>query len=164
MKALARSVTGGGTRRVYIVGGGTAVLLGWRPSTIDADLHADDDAVFKDIQTIKEALAINIEFVRPEDSVPRLSGSEDRHVFIQSIGAVRFFHYDPYAQLLSKVVRGFARDMQDARRFISSGMVDPECFRRLVLAIPAADYVKYPSISTAAVVEAVEKFLEDVGP
>jgi hypothetical protein len=28
---------------VYLLGGGTAVLQGWRPSTIDADLYADKD-------------------------------------------------------------------------------------------------------------------------
>ena len=54
MKELARSAPGRRAYRVYLVGGGTAVLLGWRDSTIDADLYSDREEVFRDIQKIKE--------------------------------------------------------------------------------------------------------------
>lgn len=60
MSELARTAPRGGSYRVYLVGGGTAVLAGWRPATIDADLHADDDEVFRDIQGIKERLRLNL--------------------------------------------------------------------------------------------------------
>jgi hypothetical protein len=40
-----------------------------------------------------------------------------RHVFIETIGAISFYHYDPYAQILSKIVRGFQRDLDDAQHF-----------------------------------------------
>ncbi len=69
MGELARTAPRGGMFRVYLVGGGTAVLAGWRSATIDADLCADRDEVFRDIQGIKERLQLNIEFVRPEDFV-----------------------------------------------------------------------------------------------
>jgi hypothetical protein len=144
---------------VYFVGGGTAVLLGWRASTIDADLHADDDAIFHDVQGIKERLELNIEFARPEDFVPPLAGTAGRHVLVETIGRVSFLHYDPYAQLLSKVVRGFDRDLKDAERFIESGMVDPERFRSLVNGITDAAYAKYPALSRDAVRDAVDDFL-----
>ncbi len=111
--------------RVYIVGGGTAVHSGWRTSTIDADLFSADEAVFEDVQGIKERLELNIEFARPEDFVPALEGTPERHLFISTIGKISFFHYDPYAQLFSKVVRGFRQDLSDAEHFLSSGMVDP---------------------------------------
>ena len=159
MQELARCAPVRGQFRVYFVGGGTAVHSGWRESTIDADLHSDTDAVFRDIQAVKERLELNIEFARPEDFVPPLAGSRDRHVFIQAIGRVSFYHYDPYAQLLSKVVRGFSRDLEDARMFLQSGMVDAERFRSLVEAIPETAYAKYPAIARAAVSEAVEAFL-----
>jgi len=159
MKELAASAPARKSYRIYFVGGGTAVLAGWRPSTIDADLYADDDAVFRDIQKIKERLDLNVELVRPEDFVPPLAGAADRHVFIEAIGKVGFYHYDPYSQLLSKVVRGFARDVHDAAQFVSSGMVDPERFADLVHRIPAKAYAKYPSLSRKAVLAAVDAFV-----
>ena len=78
---------------------------------------------------------------------------------METVGRVSFFHYDPYAQVLAKVVRGFERDMLDARAFLKSGMVEPARLRALVEAIPASAYAKYPSLSRAAVLQAVEAFL-----
>ena len=159
MRELARSARPNRSYRIYLVGGGTAVLEGWRESSIDADLYAKQDDIFRDVQGIKERLHLNIEFARPEDFVPPLEGTESRHVFIETVGRVSFYHYDPYAQLLSKVVRGFARDLADARAFIASGMVDPEQFRQLVAAVPESIYSKYPRLSSAAVRAAVDDFL-----
>lgn len=156
MQELSRTAPPDGSFRVYFVGGGTAVAAGWRTATIDADLHADDPAVFQDIQGIKERLDLNIEFARPEHFVPPLAGSADRHVFVDRIGNVEFYHYDPYAQLLSKVVRGFRKDLLDAERFVTSGMVDPDGFVRLVEDIPDSVYARYPNLSRAAVEGAVE--------
>jgi hypothetical protein len=159
MQALARSAPGRRRYRVFFVGGGTAVHAGFRASTIDADLWADDDAVFRDVQQIKERLRLNIEFARPEAFVPPLDGSEGRHLFIRTVGRVSFYHYDPYAQLLSKVVRGFDRDLQDAGNFLSSGMVDATRFRSLVRGIPDEAWANYPTLSRPAVLDAVEDFL-----
>jgi hypothetical protein len=159
MDELARSAPRGRSFRVFVVGGGTAVQVGWRSSTIDADLFADDDAVFRDVQRIKERLGLNIEFARPEDFVPALAGSDERHVFIETVGRVSFYHYDPYAQILSKLVRGFNRDMADAEGFVASGMVDPVRLRRLVFEIPEKAYARYPSLSRKAVLEVVEEFV-----
>lgn len=163
MKALAHSAPRRGSYRVYFIGGGTAVMAGWRVSTIDADLYSDTEAIFREVQAIKERLQLNIEFARPEDFVPALAGSASRHVFIETVGAVSFYHYDPYAQLLSKVVRGFNRDMLDASSFVTSGMVDPKRFRSLVNGITEAAYAKYPALSRRAVLEAVNEFLSQHG-
>lgn len=160
MKELARTAPRGGARRVYLLGGGTAVYLGWRRSSIDVGLFSDRHDVFGDIQAIKERLNINIELARPEHFVPPLKGTQDRHVLIDTMGSVSFFHYDPYAQLLSKVVRGFRRDLDDAHDFVRCGMVDPKRFRDLVAAIPDSAYAKYPSLSKRGVEGAVEAFLE----
>ncbi len=162
MRELARSAPRRGSYRVFFVGGGTAVLEGWRESTIDADLCSDGEEIFRDIQGIQERLELHIEFARPEDFVPALAGSAERHVLLEKIGKVSFYHYDPYAQLLSKVVRGFDRDMQDARKFLASGMVDGKRFRSLVKAIPKAAYSKYPALSPNAVLEAVDDFLSRI--
>lgn len=159
MAELARTAPTGKSFQVHVVGGGTAVLAGWRAATIDADLYAEDEAVFRDVPRIKERLRVNVEFVRPEHFVPALEGSAGRHLLIERMGDVEFFHYDPYAQLLSKVVRGFRKDMLDAENFIRSGMVDPSRFRALVAAIPDSGYLKYPQLDRAAVESAVDRFL-----
>ena len=159
MKELAHSLSDRARHRVFIVGGGTALLKGWRASTLDLDLYSDDDRVFHDVQGIKERLDMNIEFARPEDFVPPLGGTEERHVFIDRVGRIDFFHYDPYAQLLSKIVRGFAQDLDDAAHLIGSGMVEPSRFRTLVGAIPDKSYAKYPALTKAGVLGAVESFL-----
>ena len=163
MRELARSARPNRSYRIYLVGGGTAVLEGWRESSIDADLYAKQDDIFRDVQDIKERLQLNIEFARPEDFVPALDGTEARHVFIDTMGAVSFYHYDPYAQLLSKVVRGFARDLADADAFVASGMVDPDRFRSLVRGIRESAYARYPRLSSTAVRRTVDDFLSSLG-
>ena len=162
MRELARSAKPKQDYRVYLVGGGTAVLEGWRESSIDVDLYAKQDDIFRDVQAIKERLRLNIELVRPEDFVPPLEGSEDRHVLIETVGRVSFYHYDPYAQLLSKIVRGFARDLTDATALVTSGMVNPDRFRKLVKDIPESVYSKYPRLSPQAVQSAVDDFLSSL--
>jgi len=162
MQELARTAPPGDRFRVYILGGGTAVLGGWRASTIDADLYAEREEVFRDVQGIKERLRLNVEFARPEHFVPALEGSAERHVFIDTAGNVDFYHYDPYAQLLSKVVRGFRKDMLDAEQFVKTGMVEPQGFLELVRQIPESAYVKYPNLSSTAVRAVVEEFVSTV--
>ena len=151
MKELAKTAPRRGSYRVYVVGGGTAVSLGWRQSSIDVDLYSDKDVVFRHIQEIKERLNINVEFARPEDFVPPLRGTASRHLFIETVGSITFYNYDPYAQVFSKVVRGFQRDVDDAREFVRSGLVDPHKLKALVTAIPDSAYAKYPNLSRGAV-------------
>lgn len=158
MNELARVAPRGKSYRVFFVGGGTAVYVGWRSSTIDADLYSEDEDVFRDIQGIKERLQLNIEYARPENFVPELAGSAERHVFIETVGNISFYHYDPYAQTLSKVVRGFTRDMSDAESLVACGMVDVERFRALVHEIPDALFARYPALSRQAVLDVVDDF------
>ena len=96
---------------------------------------------------------------RFEHFVPPLKGSTGRHVFIDTMGPVTFFHYDPYAQVLSKVVRGFRRDLDDARQFSRTGLVDPAKLRSLTAGIPESAFAKYPTLSRTAIENAVEGFL-----
>ncbi len=159
MHELARTAPRRGVYRVYITGGGTAVYLGWRKASVDADLSADRDEVFRDIQGVKERLKANIEFASPADFVPPLKGSAARHIPIEKIGGVTFFHYDPYMQLLAKITRGFQRDLDDARNFLRSGLVDAQKFKSLIAEIPDSAYSKYPNLSRAGVEKAVEDFL-----
>ena len=163
MQRLAETAPRGKRFRVFVVGGGTAVAQGWRESTIDVDLYADDEAVFRDIQRIKETERLNVEFARPEHFVPSLAGATDRHIFIATFGGVSFFHYDPYSQVFSKIVRGFQRDLQDAHHFIDDELVDAARFRELVDAVPESAFARYPALSREAILDAVDAFLDSIG-
>ena len=59
MEALARAADR--ELRIYMVGGTTAVLMGWRSSTIDVDLvmRPEDDALLRAIPAIKQRLQVN---------------------------------------------------------------------------------------------------------
>lgn len=160
MKELAARAPRRGTFSVYVVGGGTAVYEGWRQSSIDVDLYSQQESVFRSIQEIKEQLNVNVEFARPEDFVPPLRGSADRHLFIETIRPVSFYHYDPYSQVLSKVVRGFERDLGDAGAFVRGGMVETTKLRNLVASIPDSAYARYPNLSRKGVESAVAAFAE----
>jgi hypothetical protein len=163
MRELARTAPRRGTQRVHFVGGATAVLFGWRDSSLYAELHADDEFVFHDVQGVKQRLDVNIEFARPEQFVPPLPGTSERHVLVETHGSVSFFHYDPYAQVFSKLVRGLDRDLADARSFVRSGMVEPRRLLALVRAVPSSAYARYPRLAPGPVLAAVEAFVAQMG-
>src|SRR5947207_15572439 len=99
--------------RIYLVGGATAVLLGWRETTIDIDLKLvpEVNEILKALPELKEALQINVELASPDDFIPALPGWEERSEFITRVGAIDFFHYDFYAQALAKIERGHNTDV-----------------------------------------------------
>src|SRR5687768_10549109 len=91
--------------RIYFTGGATAVLSGWRTTTIDADvlIVPDSDAVLRVIPRLKEDLQMNVELASPADFIPELPGWRERSLFIRRVGKASFHHYDFYAQALSKI-------------------------------------------------------------
>ena len=91
MRALAEEAEA--TARVYFAGGATAVLIGWRSSTIDVDIKIvpEHDHLFRAIPRIKETLQINVELACPADFIPVPPGWEERSPFIVGEGRL-FFH------------------------------------------------------------------------
>ena len=61
MRALGREADSEGA--CYFTGGATAVLVGWRDSTIDVDilLVPESERLLRAIQHIKEDLQVNVE-------------------------------------------------------------------------------------------------------
>lgn len=149
MAALGKAVSGPG--RIYLTGGATAVLYDWRQSTIDIDMKADPEpaGLFEAIVRLKETLAINIELAAPDDFIPALPGWRERSLFITRSGELDFLHYDPYAQVLSKVERGHARDLQDVEAMLRLGLVTRERLRELFDTIEP-QLLRYPAIVPAA--------------
>lgn len=113
--------------RIYWVGGTTAVLLGWRATTIDVDLvmQPEDEALLRAIGPLKESLQLNVELASPADFIPVPAGWDDRSTFITTVGRVSFYHYDLYAQAMAKVERGHRQDVQDVQEMLSRGLIEP---------------------------------------
>lgn len=112
---------------VYLTGGASAVIFGWRQSTLDIDLKLipDNDELLREIPRLKEALGLNLELASPADFIPVPDGWEERSPFIRSAGKLRFHHFDPVSQALSKAERGHALDRTDIAEMIGRGIVEP---------------------------------------
>lgn len=147
--------------RVYFTGGVTALLLGWRATTIDVDLKIipESDLVLRAIPELKDALQINVELASPGDFIPELPGWQERSRFIDSEGPLSFYHYDFYAQALAKIERGHTLDRQDVREMMARGLVDRARLVEVFESVVPALY-RYPAIDPAAFRRAV---LEAVG-
>lgn len=132
---------------VYLTGGATAVLLGWRDSTVDADilLVPEHDSLYRALPRLKEELRINVEIASPAHFIPELPGWRERSLFIGSEGRLSLYHYDPYAQALAKIERGHAKDLDDVEQLIGRGYVEPGRLRELHQAIEGQLH-RYPAI------------------
>ncbi len=156
MEALGRAARS--DVRVYLVGGATAVLLGWRGTTIDVDLvmRPEDDALLRAIPGLKEEIQINVELASPLDFIPVPPGWEDRGTFIGQIGRVGYFHFDLYAQALAKVERGHRQDLSDVQEMIARKLIERsralEYFARI-----EPELYRFPAIDARSFREAVEE-------
>ena len=158
MQALGRTTRGPAT--VYLTGGATAVLHGWRATTLDVDLKVmpDREDVLRSIQGLKEKLSINVELAAPDQFLPPLPGWQERSEFIAKEGALEFRHYDYYAQVLAKLERGHRQDIEDVRRMREAGKVQPARLWQLYEAIEPELY-RYPAVDPASLRRTVEEFV-----
>jgi hypothetical protein len=111
----------------YLTGGTTAVLYGWRDTTIDVDLVfvPESEGLLRAIPRLKEELRVNVELASPADFIPLPAGWEDRSPFVATEGRVTFRHFDPYSQALAKLERAHPRDLADVHAMVAAGLVDP---------------------------------------
>jgi len=143
---------------VYFTGGATAVLVGWRASTIDVDilLVPDDDPLLRALPELKEYLEINVELASPAHFIPELPAWRERSLFIADEGQLSFFHYDFYAQALAKIERRHALDVADVEAMFRHGLIERTQLVKLFEAISPQLY-RYPAIDPRAFRQAVEK-------
>lgn len=162
VRGFMRALGSAGTTdaRLYFAGGASAVLVGWRPTTVDVDvkLVPDADDLLRVIPGLKESLQINVELASPDQFIPPLPGWEDRSVFIERIGRVAFLHYDFYAQTLAKLQRGHRQDVEDARAMLDRGLVKGAELSRLHAEIEPSLY-RYPAVDPASFRRSVEAFI-----
>jgi hypothetical protein len=159
MAALGRETSGEG--RVYLTGGATALLYGWRPMTVDIDLKADPEPsrFFEAIAHLKDALRINVELASPADFIPELPDWRSRSVFIERHGKIDFYHLDPYSQALSKLSRGHPRDLTDVDAMATAGLIRKDRLLSLFNLIKA-DLIRYPAIDPPSFARAVMAFAD----
>ena len=163
MTALARHATA--DVDVFLVGGTSAVLVGWRATTIDVDLvmRPESDAMLRAIPLLKEQLRLNVELASPDLFIPVPPGWEQRSPVVARIGRVTFRHYEFVAQALAKIERGHSRDLADVEAMLAHGLInasdvraefarmEPELFRFPAIDPPsfrrAVDAVFPPSMT-----------------
>lgn len=156
MAAMGQGTKGPGA--VFFTGGVTALLHGWRETTVDIDLKAFPEPIglYEALAHLKERESVNIELASPDDFIPQLPGWRDRSLFIGRHGEIDFYHYDPYAQALAKIERGHERDRADVASMIAAGLVDTVKLRDLYAQIEHG-LIRYPSINAAAFRDALEE-------
>jgi uncharacterized nucleotidyltransferase DUF6036 len=158
MRALGHAAVADGD--CYLAGGATAVLLGWRATTLDVDLRLEpeQDELFGAIASLKDELSINVELASPADFIPLPDGWRDRSIFVTHEGRITFRHFDPYSQALAKLERGHSQDLGDVRELLDRGLVEPERLRAAFDEIePRLD--RFPAVDPPSFRRAVEHFL-----
>ncbi len=148
MAALGARVRSAG--RIYFAGGATAILYGWRSTTIDVDIKPDPEpaGLFESLAILKDELDLNVELASPDDFIPAIPGWRERSLFISRHGLVEFFHYDPYGQALSKLQRKHDRDLADVEAMVRYGLIACGRLREMFLQIEP-DLIRYPAIDRA---------------
>ena len=143
--------------RVYLVGGSSAVLVGWRASTIDVDLamRPDDDAIYRAIAEAKNALDINIELASPDHFIPLPAGWEERSPLIQKHALASFHHFDFYSQALAKIERGHRQDLDDVAAMRAHKLIEWDALERYYEEIEPSLF-RFPAIDPASFRRAVD--------
>ena len=150
--------------RLYLVGGATAVLRGWRETTIDVDLKLapESDELLRELPRLKDELEINVELASPDQFIPEVPGWQERSLFVSRYGELDVYHLDPYSQALAKVERGHVKDLADVRAMLGEGLVEPARLRELFALIEPLLY-RYPSVDPPTFRAALEELLEEPG-
>jgi hypothetical protein len=110
----------------YFTGGATAVLIGWRATTVDVDilLEPEQDQGLRELPSIKDELAVNVELASPADFIPLPEGWRERSISITRAGRLSFRHLDLYSQALAKLERGHAQDIEDAQAMFERNLIE----------------------------------------
>jgi hypothetical protein len=142
---------------MYLTGGATAVLEGWRPSTVDVDVRfePDSDAALRQIAELKERLQVNVELASPLDFLPPLEGWQERSRFRFRAGNLEVFDFDAYSQALSKLERSFELDLHDVAQMVNAGQVDPARLLQLFEGIEP-ELFRFPAVDPVRLRQAVE--------
>jgi len=143
----------------FLTGGATAVLIGWRPTTVDVDLmfEPEQDEVLRAIPQLKDELAVNVELASPGDFIPLPASWRERSPQVTRLGRLTFRHFDPYSQVLAKLERAHARDLEDVAEMARRGLVEEGPLRERFAEIEPELY-RFPAIDAPAFRARVDAF------
>ena len=143
---------------LFLVGGTSAVLIGWRDSTMDIDLvmRPESDAMLRAIPALKERLHLNVELAAPDQFIPVPAGWEARSPLVSRIGRVTVRHYDFTAQALAKIERGHTRDLADVCAMLERGLVTRDGLRAQFIEIAPLLY-RYPAVDPNTIRRALDE-------
>lgn len=144
----------------YLTGGSTAVLVGWRDSTVDIDLKLVPDlsTVLRAITRLKEELEVNVELASPDLFIPVPPGWEDRSPPVLTAGQLAVRHFDFTAQAVAKLERGHGRDLVDVAAMLDRGLVERDGIAAFLDAIEPELY-RFPAVDPPSLRRAVEDVL-----
>lgn len=147
---------------LYLTGGATAVLLGWRESTIDVDLKLvpDSDELLRAIRDLKDELEINVELASPDLFIPVAGDWQEASPWETTEGKLTVRHFDLRAQALAKIERGHERDLGDVDAMLTRRLVSPEDLWQYLHAIEPQLH-RYPAVDPASLRQALARA---VGP
>jgi hypothetical protein len=158
MQALGEAARSDGD--CYFTGGATAVLLGWRATTVDVDilLEPEQDEALRALPSIKDELAVNVELASPADFIPLPEGWRERSISIAREGRLTFRHLDPYSQALAKLERGHAQDIDDVQAMLARDLIASDQLRSRFLEIEP-DLYRFPAVDLTDFRRCLEAFL-----
>lgn len=152
LRELGRRARGPG--RIYLVGGASALIEGWRDSTVDVDLKLDPEpaGIFEAIAKLKNELGVNIELAAPDQFLPEIPGWRERSPSVDRFGPIEVHHYDFLAQALAKLARWQGRDQTDVQAMLQRGLVTLAQIRRAFTEMKPK-LIRFPSLE----VEVIER-------
>jgi len=155
-RELGRATTA--SARLYLVGGASAVVEGWRASTLDIDvrLEPDDEELLRELSRLKQRLDVNVELTSPLNFLPELPGWRERSPFLFREGRLDVHHFDFSSQALVKLERGFEQDLADVASMVAAGLVEPAHLLALYERIEDALF-RFPAVDPDSLRAAVER-------
>lgn len=149
---------------VYLTGGATAVLLGWRDATVDVDIKVvpDDGSLLRQISLLKDSFELNVELASPDLFVPVRDGWEQRSPWETSEGQLVVRHFDLTAQAMAKLERGHDRDLLDVAELLGRGYVTAAALRAELDAVETELY-RFPAVDPPTLRRAVSDAIERWG-
>jgi hypothetical protein len=158
---LGKKVRGPG--RIYLTGGATAVLHGWRPMTIDIDLKPEPEpaGLFEAIASLKNELDINVELASPDQFIPALPGWQEAQFVHRRPRVDRVFSlrslWPGLGQTSTRTRTRFGRTPAQCCR---TGLIQMKRLRELFQLIEP-QLIRYPAIDPAAFRAAVATFSDE---
>ena len=110
----------------YLLGGSALSLLGSPRLTADIDYTSDesDPLLAQWVEQLADRHELDIEAVPIDEFIPLPLGAESRHRKIGQFNRVSAYIFDPYSIALSKVDRGFDKDIEDIQFLLTHNFIE----------------------------------------